>query len=127
MAASRDHYCQGEIEEMTVVRNVEFSVQAVASLVFVTLNEFGVLWSEVLTILPDCHFSTLLVQLVRLSQSTAYYQFVMTPFPRLPSHPNRCFTTVINSSDTLDVSFERCCLEANASPAADLKLRTDTV
>lgn len=46
MAASQDHYCQCEIEEMTVVRNVGFSMQAVTSLVFVTLNEFGVVWSE---------------------------------------------------------------------------------
>lgn len=45
MAASQDHYCQREIEEMTVLRNVDFSVQAVTWLVFVTLNEFGVTWS----------------------------------------------------------------------------------
>ena len=45
MAASQDHYCRGEIEEMTVLRNVDFSVQAVTCLVFVTLNEFGVVWS----------------------------------------------------------------------------------
>lgn len=45
MAASQDHYCQREIEEMTVLRNVDLSVQAVTWLVFVTLNEFGVTWS----------------------------------------------------------------------------------
>lgn len=30
---------------MTVLRNVDFSLKAVACLVFVTLNEFGVVWS----------------------------------------------------------------------------------
>lgn len=47
MAASRDHYCRREIEEMTVLRNVDFSVQAVPCLVFVTLNEFGVVCARV--------------------------------------------------------------------------------
>lgn len=39
-SASQDHYCQCEIEEMTVLRDVDFFLQAVTCLVFVTLNEF---------------------------------------------------------------------------------------
>lgn len=42
MASSQDHYCQSEIEEMTVLKNADFTVQAATCLVFVALNEFGV-------------------------------------------------------------------------------------
>ena len=40
MVLYQDHYCRREIEEMTVLSNVDFSVQAVTCLVFVTVNEF---------------------------------------------------------------------------------------
>lgn len=53
MALSQDHYRQGEIEEMTVLRNVDFSVQAVTHSVFVGLNEFGVVWSRCMSVCEE--------------------------------------------------------------------------
>lgn len=49
MAPSQDHYCRGKIEEMTLMRDADFSAQAVTCLVFVTqmafLGEAGVVGS----------------------------------------------------------------------------------
>lgn len=36
MAESQNHYCQREIEDMAVLRNVDLCVQALMFLVFVT-------------------------------------------------------------------------------------------
>ena len=60
MATSQDHYCRREIEETTVLRDVDFSAQAGPCLVFVNLNEFGVAWSVRVCVFCVCVFGVFL-------------------------------------------------------------------